>query len=95
MAKKNDLSPQLKARYSAELVETLERIDDLTTELKEEVKERKGEISALAKAAFRLRRLLSGHEAEQTEIPGSEIPVVKGRRYQMNSADESESGSEG
>jgi hypothetical protein len=44
------------------------------------VKERKGEIAALDKAAFRLRQLLRGKEVEQGEIPGAEIPSVKPRK---------------
>ncbi len=75
-------------RYTDELIETLNRIDNLTTELKEEMKERKGEIATLQKAVFRLRHLLDGTEPEQTEIPGSEIPSVRGRTYKLRSGPE-------
>jgi hypothetical protein len=74
------LNPALKDRYTREYLETLDRIDNLRTELKEEVKERKGEIAALEKGAFRLRRLLAGKTEEQTEIPGAEVPQVAPRK---------------
>jgi hypothetical protein len=47
------ISPELERRYSRELTETLDRIDSLRIELKEEMKERRGEIAALEKAAWR------------------------------------------
>jgi hypothetical protein len=74
------LKLEQKDRYTREYLETLDRIDNLRVELKEEMKERKGEIATLEKAAFRLRRLLAGRAEEQTEIPGAEIPQVAPRK---------------
>lgn len=74
------LSPDLELKYSRELTKTLTRIDNLTEDLKEETKERKGEIASLKKAAYRLRLMLDGKEAEQLEVPGSEVPQVRGRK---------------
>jgi hypothetical protein len=80
---RSSLQPQLLARYTSEYLELLDRIDNLEVELKEEVKDRRGEIASLKKAAYRLRRLLAGREDEQTEIPGAEIPQVKPRITSM------------
>src|SRR6266545_4077548 len=74
---KTDLSPELERKYSHALTETLDRVDQLRADLKEETKQRKGEIAQHEKAAFRLRRLLSGKEVEQLEVPGAEVPSVK------------------
>ncbi len=79
-----DLTPAPKDRYTREYLDLLDRIDNLRVELKEETKERKGEIASLEKAAFRLRRLLAGREEDQTEIPGAEIPQVRPRISSMS-----------
>jgi hypothetical protein len=76
---KTSLSLELQAKYTAEYLDLLDRIDNLEVELKDEVKERKGEIAALKKGAFRLRRLLAGREDDQLEVPGAEVPHVKPR----------------
>lgn len=74
---KSKLSPDLELKYGRELTKTLKRIDNLTEELKELNAERKGEIASLKKAAYRLRLLLEGQDAEQLEVPGSEVPSVR------------------
>ena len=81
---------ELEQRYYRELTSTLDRIDNLRAEMKEEAKERKDELAALEKAAYRLRRMLKGEESEQTEIPGSEIPHVlsRARRVAAERGDE-------
>jgi hypothetical protein len=74
------LSPELRERYTREYLDLLDRRDALAEELREETKERKGEIATLDKAAFRLRRLLGGKTDDQLEVPGAEIPHPKPRR---------------
>jgi hypothetical protein len=73
------LSPELRERYTREYLDLLDRRDALAEELREETKERKGEIATLDKAAFRLRRLLGGKEDDQLEVPGAEIPHPRPR----------------
>jgi hypothetical protein len=78
------LSPELRERYTREYLDLLDRRDALAEELREETKERKGEIATLDKAAFRLRRLLGGKEDDQLEVPGAEIPHPKPRATSMS-----------
>lgn len=66
---KSKLNPELELKYARELTKTLKRIDNLKEELREETAERK--------AAFRLRLLLDGQDADQLEVPGSEVPSVR------------------
>jgi hypothetical protein len=79
MAKAN-LSPELERKYAHALTETIDKVDNLRADLKEITKERKGEIATHEKAVFRLRRLLSGKEVEQLEVPGAELPSVAPRK---------------
>jgi hypothetical protein len=82
----NPISPDLERKYSRELAKTLDQIDNLLTDLKEELKERKGEIAALEKAAYRLRLMLKGH-GDQAQIPGAELPSIRPSRRDVGEKD--------
>ena len=73
------LDPVLKEKMSAELVDTLGRVERLEEELKDETHERKEEIKQLKAVARELRLKLAGKVGVQSEIPGTEIPSVKSR----------------
>lgn len=66
-----------RAKWLAALLAELDVIDELQADLRELQKKKRKEIGAHEQAADKLRRLLGGHEFEQLEVPGSELPMMR------------------
>jgi hypothetical protein len=82
MAKKHvnpALSTEKLTKYVDELLNHRAAVRSLTEDLKEETKARKQEIREHEVAIIELEQLIQGDDAEQSRIPGTEIPSVRSR----------------
>ena len=73
------LTKARRAELEAELLQTMDRQDALKAELREALAEHRDQVKLHAQKLREIRDLLSGREAEQTTIPGTETGTVKPR----------------